>query len=191
LYKYHESKEFRRQRSTSGNFDASNRRAKHLPARRMRPLSIAKVRMRHRANTRRAAASGNATVGGRSQLQNSKEKVICSIEPYIKLPRGVLTPKIIRFLDCVFQKRLCQAGALSEGISYPHAWQLIRKVENIVGEPVVETLPGGFTGGGSQPSKAGLMLLQSCRRIDALANGAVKRQLKQLSFLAGNSPQVG
>ena len=71
-------------------------------------------------------------------------------------------------------------------MSYRTAWQMVRKVESIVGKPVVKKMAGGTSGGGSHPSKAGLTLLRSCRRIKALANGAAKSELKKLSSLVVN-----
>jgi molybdate transport system regulatory protein len=86
------------------------------------------------------------------------------------------------FLDCVFQTGSIRQAAKSKEMSYRKAWLTVREIEEIVGKPVIERVTGGPNGGGSQPSKFGRMLLRSYGRIDARANGAVKKELKHLSF---------
>jgi molybdate transport system regulatory protein len=71
-------------------------------------------------------------------------------------------------------------------MSYRTAWQMVRKVERIVGKPVLQRLVGGARGGGSHPSEAGMTVLRRYRRVEALANKAAKKELGHLLSLAAN-----
>ena len=66
----------------------------------------------------------------------------------VKLPRGALTPQMLQLLDCVFQRGSIRQAAKSKKMAYRTAWEMVQKVENIVGKPVIERLTGGTSGGG-------------------------------------------
>ena len=45
---------------------------------------------------------------------------------------------MVQLLDRVFRNGSIRQAAISEGMSYRTAWQMVRKVESIVGKPVVK-----------------------------------------------------
>lgn len=109
------------------------------------------------------------------------------IEVRVKLPRGVLTPMMVHFLNSVFEHGSIRRAALSNRITYSTAWLMVQEIEHIIGKPVVQRMAGGKAGGGSKPSDVGLALVRSCCRVETLVNKAAKKELELLSTLAGNS----
>ena len=93
---------------------------------------------------------------------------------------------MVQLLDRIFQSGSIRQAALAKGMSYRTAWQMVRKVERIVGKPVLQRLVGGARGGGSHPSEAGMTVLRRYRRVEALANKAAKKELSQLLSLTAN-----
>ncbi len=57
------------------------------------------------------------------------------------------------------------AAAREEGISYRHAWGDIKRAEERLGFPLVESTPGGVEGGGSSLTEKGRLLLQGYERM--------------------------
>jgi molybdate transport system regulatory protein len=92
---------------------------------------------------------------------------------------------MVRFLDCVSQSGSIRQAAMLTGVTYNHAWLLVKRIEHIVGKPVLKRVTGGSTGGGSKLSETGLSILSTCHRIEALSNEAVMKDLKHLFSLLG------
>ena len=68
-------------------------------------------------------------------------------------------------------KRVQEFGTLSQaadsmGMSYRHAWGIIKRVERALGEPILRTRKGGRAGGGgAQLTEAGIRLLEEFSEI--------------------------
>jgi len=68
-------------------------------------------------------------------------------------------------------KKIHELGTLSEaaealGMSYRHAWGLVKEVESLIGEPLLETRKGGKTGGGgAKLTEAGERFLKEFSRV--------------------------
>ena len=57
------------------------------------------------------------------------------------------------------EKKSLTAAAKATNMSYRYAWELCRKVGTHLGEPVLKTQRGGKTGGSSELTHAGLIIL--------------------------------
>ena len=64
-----------------------------------------------------------------------------------------------------------ETGTLSEaarllGMSYRHAWGMIKRIERIIGKPLLKTKKGGRVGGGgAELTEAGVRLLREFSRV--------------------------
>ena len=68
------------------------------------------------------------------------------------------------------EKSLTKA-AKKVGMSYRYVWNYIQKIENAIGEPIVETHKGGKTGGGgAQLTELGRSLLTEYRQLEEYLN---------------------
>lgn len=82
----------------------------------------------------------------------------------------------IRLLEAIGKYGSIKDAADSLMMSYKYAWQYIRKIEERLGRPVVETFRGGKHKGGAKLTEEGLKLIECYRR----AEGIVKEALSQL-----------
>jgi molybdate transport repressor ModE-like protein len=68
-------------------------------------------------------------------------------------------------LDEISKKKSISAAARATSMSYRHAWDLIREVEEHLGASVIKTQKGGKHGGKSELTNLGLSLLRSYRAL--------------------------
>lgn len=64
-------------------------------------------------------------------------------------------------LDAIRTEKSISAAARAIDMSYRHAWDLIKEVEEHLGEAVIRTQKGGKHGGKSELTDAGFWLLKS------------------------------
>ncbi|MFW6117565.1 MAG: winged helix-turn-helix domain-containing protein [Thermoproteota archaeon] len=88
----------------------------------------------------------------------------------------VLGEGTYHLLDQINKKDSIAAAARATEMSYRHAWNLIREVEEHLGESVVETHIGGKHGGKSELTEAGFYLLEKYRELRAAMTEACKLQ---------------
>jgi len=67
-------------------------------------------------------------------------------------------------------RKVEELGTLSDaaralGMSYRHAWGLIKRTEKLMGKPLLKTWKGGRGGGGAQLTETGLRLLKEFLRV--------------------------
>lgn len=77
---------------------------------------------------------------------------------------------ILDQIDALLLRRVSETGSLTRaakaiGISYRSAWDRVKKLDENLGQQVIETKVGGRTGGGTKLSEAGLSLLKEFRRV--------------------------
>lgn len=87
---------------------------------------------------------------------------------------------LVQLLEGVDHHSTLRAAAEASGMSYRHAWDLIRTAEAHLGLPLIVSQPGGRGGGGSSLSALGLRLVRSFRQIDLEVAGFAKRRLVEL-----------
>ncbi len=66
------------------------------------------------------------------------------------------------------------------GISYRHAWDLIRTAENHLGAPLIISRPGGAGGGGTSLTALGLRLIDCYQTLDRELAELAQRRLAEL-----------
>jgi len=69
----------------------------------------------------------------------------------------------ISLLESIQREGSITAAARAEGMSYRHAWGQIKRMESVVGQPLVISQPGGRSGGRSQLTSTGLALIRAFR----------------------------
>lgn len=70
-------------------------------------------------------------------------------------------------LEAIQREGSIQAAAARMGLSYRHAWTMLKTSEQRYGKRLVETTRGGTGGGGARVTEVGRMLLGLFRRIES------------------------
>jgi len=68
-----------------------------------------------------------------------------------------------RLLELILEERSINSAARRQGMSYRHAWAVLRKISGALGEEVVRSERGGSGGGGTVLTRAGKRLLEEYR----------------------------
>jgi molybdate transport system regulatory protein len=92
---------------------------------------------------------------------------------------------LVQLLEALQAHSTLREAARATGISYRHAWDMIRTAEQHLGSPLIVSRPGGTGGGGSSLTAHGLCLARSFRVLDAELGDFAQRRLAEL--LAGES----
>jgi len=87
----------------------------------------------------------------------------------------------IALLEAVRQSGSITAAAATLGVSYRTAWDQVRGLNNMFGEPLVDAKPGGKTGGGASLTAAGENVLAAFRIMQAEAERTMEK-LRQSNF---------
>lgn len=102
---------------------------------------------------------------------------------WIKLDFGEgaqIGPGKIALLEAVGREKSISAAARAIGMSYRRAWVLIDQVNQVTGQPVVETRMGGRRGGGAVLTEAGYRLVDDFRRLQDNAEARLQEDLDRL-----------
>lgn len=97
---------------------------------------------------------------------------------------GSLGPGKARLLELVAQTGSIRQAGLMLKMSYARAWGLIRDLNEMFGQPLVEASAGGRSGGGAALTPAGEQVVALYRAIETKSHGAVKGELRELMKLA-------
>ncbi len=98
---------------------------------------------------------------------------------------GAIGPGKIALLEAVAAAGSIAGAARRLDMSYRRAWLLIDEVNRQFAAPVVESRPGGKSGGGASLTGFGRELVDRFRRIEARARTAAAAELSDLDRLAG------
>ena len=86
-------------------------------------------------------------------------------------------------LEAIQQKGSISAAALSMGMSYKRAWDLVNIMNNSFSAALVATLIGGNKGGGAQVTAFGLQVLTQYRAVEMKANAVIKDEIGLLQAM--------
>jgi molybdate transport system regulatory protein len=87
---------------------------------------------------------------------------------------------LMRLLLEIDQHATLRKASQNTGISYRHAWDLIRTAEKHLGTPLIQSRPGGQGGGGTSLTATGLHLARCFETLDAELRGFAERRLAEL-----------
>lgn len=108
----------------------------------------------------------------------------------VDLPEaGSLGPGKARLLELVAQTGSIRQAGLMLKMSYARAWGLIRELNEMFGQPLVEASAGGRSGGGATLTPAGERVVALYRAIEAKSHKAAKGELQELMKLADGVPK--
>jgi molybdate transport system regulatory protein len=102
---------------------------------------------------------------------------------------GSVGPGKVRLLELVAQTGSIRQAGLMLKMSYARAWGLIRELNEMFGQPLVEASAGGRSGGGAALTPAGEKVVALYRAIEAKSHKAVKGELQELMKLANPASQ--
>ena len=101
---------------------------------------------------------------------------------------GSIGPGKIRLLELVGETGSIRQAGLALRMSYARAWGLVRELNDMFGEPLVEATAGGRAGGGATLTKRGQRVVSLYRTTEARAHRAALRQVSELKGLASGKP---
>lgn len=113
--------------------------------------------------------AGNRTVGARLRIV---------LEPDIAIGPGKAD-----ILEGIKETGSIAAAGRRMGMSYKRAWLLVETMNRCFKSPLVETTKGGKTHGGAVLTPAGEKVLGLYRRMEALTDKAIVREMKALRRL--------
>lgn len=96
-------------------------------------------------------------------------------------------PGKANLLEAIQLKGSISAAAVSVGMSYKRAWDLVNVMNNSFNAPLVATLIGGNKGGGAQVTDFGLQVLRQYRAAETKANAAINAEMSALKAMLVNN----
>lgn len=103
---------------------------------------------------------------------------------------GSIGPGKVRLLELVGETGSIRQAGLALKMSYARAWGLVRELNDMFGEPLVEAVAGGKAGGGARLTGRGQRLVSLYRMTEARAHRAAMRQVNEMQGLASARPTV-
>ena len=97
---------------------------------------------------------------------------------------GSIGPGKIRLLELVDEHGSIQKAAAAMGMSYAHAWKLVRDTSATFGAPLVDASTGGAAGGGTKLTALGRKVLALYRRAEQRAAKAAESEVELLKRTA-------
>jgi len=94
----------------------------------------------------------------------------------------IFGPGRAALLEAVEREGSIQAAAAKVGLSYRHAWSMLRASQRRWDRKLIETSRGGVGGGGARLTDAGRALLRAFRRIESGVQKAVQEQQHELEI---------
>ena len=79
--------------------------------------------------------------------------------------RPVLGPGRLELLEEIDRRHSISAAARQTGVSYRHAWVVVRQINEAAGEPLVEAVAGGRRGGGARLTPQGREVVAAFRAL--------------------------
>ncbi|OXY83037.1 TOBE domain-containing protein [Oceanimonas doudoroffii] len=100
--------------------------------------------------------------------------------------RLFISPKRVRLLECIREQGSISRGAQAAGISYKSAWDAVKDMNTLAGQPLVASETGGKGGGGARLTPYGERLLKIYAllgRIERMAVNALQDESASLDSL--------
>lgn len=92
-------------------------------------------------------------------------------------------PGRITLLEAIDQTGSISAAARLLKMSYRRAWLLVNDTNNSLKQPAVTSSEGGASGGGSQLTATGRLIIERYRNIEAVAAQAAQADIETLTAL--------
>lgn len=92
-------------------------------------------------------------------------------------------PGKVSLLEAIQETGSIRRAAQRMQMGYRQAWLLLHALEDTVGQPLVVTLQGGKTGGGSSLTKAGALVVRRYREAERKAAAAARAELEGLESM--------
>jgi len=81
----------------------------------------------------------------------------------------------VKLLEEIHKTGSLQTAIRNLGISYRYAWGYLKKMERVVGEPVIKSFKGGFKGGGgTEVTSKGLEIIKIYNRFETYLVSALR-----------------
>lgn len=100
--------------------------------------------------------------------------------------RLFISPKRVRLLECIHAQGSISRGAQTAGISYKSAWDAVKDMNELAGQPLVTSETGGKGGGGARLTGYGERILKIyglLGRIERMAVDALQDESASLDSL--------
>jgi molybdate transport system regulatory protein len=92
-----------------------------------------------------------------------------------------LGPGKVQLLELVARTGSIRKAAAQLGMSYRKAWLLLQALKETFGTPVVETVCGGKSGGGTRLTQVGVEIVARYRKLERLAGKAAVADIRALA----------
>jgi molybdate transport system regulatory protein len=100
---------------------------------------------------------------------------------WLALPEGhVMGKGLVQLLLAIDEHATLRKASQAAGVSYRHAWDMIRDAERHLEAPLIISRPGGAGGGGTSLTALGLRLVRSFRALDGELKLFARRRLAEL-----------
>jgi molybdate transport system regulatory protein len=98
-----------------------------------------------------------------------------------------LGPGKVQLLELVAETGSIRKAAAQLGMSYRKAWLLLQALKETFGTPLVETVSGGRSGGGTSLTAAGREVVMRYRSLEGAAAKAAAADLRALTKKTGSN----
>jgi molybdate transport system regulatory protein len=83
----------------------------------------------------------------------------------------------IKLLEAIEQEGSISKAAILMKMSYKKAWQLVKSMNTLSDEPIVDKETGGKNGGGTKLTKKGKGLIQEFKKLESKSHSFLEKEL--------------
>jgi len=117
-----------------------------------------------------------------SRLASLRIRLLCGDE--IAMGQGKAD-----LLEAIQETGSISAAGRKLGISYRKTWLMVDEMNRCFVDPVVEAVKGGARGGGARVTAIGAEALRQYRNMQALAQTAIEKELREFRSLLAAQPR--
>jgi len=92
-----------------------------------------------------------------------------------------LGPGKVRLLELIAETGSIRKAAAALGMSYRKAWLLLQALKDTFGAPLIETVSGGKSGGGTKLTATGREIVSRYRKLEQASGKAAAANLQALT----------
>lgn len=96
---------------------------------------------------------------------------------------GSIGPGKVRLLELITETGSIRQAGAALTMSYARAWGLVRDLNGMFAEPVVEAIVGGKSGGGARLTATGGRIVRLYRAVERKAEAASRRDVINLKAM--------